>query len=314
MEIKYRGLAYVVGNDGYTQTRKLSNAVYDARSMAVALVGLGFKVLESYNVDFHNFISAFETFRKELGKYEVGVFYFAGHGVEFDGRNYLLLTNSSVDNKTAIEHTTFDLQSVISDMHGSGCKMNILIVDACRDNPYSDGRGIATIRLAPVFAPQGTIIAYSTSPGETAQDGGMGKNSVYTGALLKHLMTPKLPIEEFFKQVRTTVFALTNGKQTSWEHTSLIGDFCFNRGMMIHSLYVGYPDECIKYDTWPIESRITSLKEDLFSGTFARQQSALGKIKSINPKEYSREELFLLGRGVMWAAIANSFACHDYVQ
>ena len=314
MVSQYRGLAYVVGINAYTQTNKLSNAVFDAQSMAVELKTLGFYVIESYDIDFMGFVQKFEDFRKKLSNFNVGLFYFAGHGVEFEGKNYLLLTDSAVENKTEIEHTTFDLQSIVTDMHATGCKMNIQIIDACRNNPYSTGRGIATTNLAPVFAPQGTLIAYSTSPGETAKDGGMGNNSIYTGALLQHMKTKGLQIEDFFKQVRTTVYSLTGGKQTSWEHTSLIGKFCFNAGMLIHSLSVGYPDEVIKYENWPADSRISQLKEDFLSGSFDKQRSALRKIKQLNPKEYTREEIFLLGRLVMWAAFANCFDCQSYVE
>lgn len=311
---QYRGLAYIVGVNAYTQANKLTNAVFDAQSIAAELKTLGFYVIESYDIDLKEFINKFEYFRNELGNFNVGLFYFAGHGVEFEGKNYLLLTDSAVENKTAIEHTTFDLQSIVTDMHTTGCKMNIQIIDACRNNPYASGRGIATINLAPVFAPQGTLIAYSTSPGETAMDGGMGKNSIYTGALLQHMKTKGLQIEDFFKQVRTTVYSLTSGKQTSWEHTSLIGKFCFNAGMLIHSFSVGYPDESIKYDNWPTDSRISQMKEDLLSGSFDKQRSALRKIKQLNPKEYTREEIFLLGRLVMWAAFANCFDCQSYVE
>lgn len=314
MNCQYRGLAYVVGVNAYTQANKLSNAVYDAQSIATELKTLGFYVMESYDIDFMGFINEFDSFKKELNKFNVGLFYFAGHGVEFEGKNYLLLSDSAVDNSTAIEHTTFDLQSIVSDMHATGCKMNIQIIDACRNNPYSTGRGIATTNLAPVFAPQGTLIAYSTSPGETAKDGGMGNNSIYTGALLQHMKTKGLQIEDFFKQVRTTVYSLTGGKQTSWEHTSLIGKFCFNAGMLIHSLSVGYPDEAIKYENWPTNSRISKLKEDFLSGSFDKQRSALRKLKQLNPKDYTREEIFLLGRLVMWAAFENCFDCQSYVK
>lgn len=314
MEDQYRGFAYVVGINEYQQANKLSNAVYDARAIATELKTLGFYVKESYDIDFMKFVTEFGKFSIELSKFNVGLFYFAGHGVEFEGRNYLLLTDSAVDNKTAIEHSTFDLQSIVTDMHKTGCKMNIQIIDACRNNPYGTGRGIASTNLAPVFAPQGTLIAYSTSPGETAMDGGMGKNSIYTGALLQHLKTKGLQIEDFFKQVRTTVYSLTGGKQTSWEHTSLIGKFCFNAGMLIHSISVGYPDEAIKYYNWPVESRIYQMIEDFLSGTFDRQRSALRKIKQINPKDYTREEIFLLGRLVMWAAFSNCFDCQAYVE
>lgn len=314
MNIQYRGLAFVLGVNNYVRTNKLTNAVYDAQAISTELKILGFYVIESYNIDRQEFINQFEKFRNKLGNFNVGLFYFAGHGVEFKGKNYLLLTDSKVDNKTVIEHTTFDLQSIVTDMHNTGCKMNIQIIDACRNNPYGTGRGIASTNLAPVFAPQGTLIAYSTSPGETAMDGGMGKNSIYTGALLQHMKTKGLQIEDFFKQVRTTVYSLTNGKQTSWEHTSLIGKFSLNAGMLINSFSVGYSNEAIKYNDWPVESSINQLKEDLLSGTFDKQRSALQLIIKSNPKNYNRDELFLLGRLVMWAAFANCYDCQSYVE
>lgn len=315
MNTVYRGLAYVVGVNEYAQANKLANAVFDAQSIATELKTLGFYVMESYDIDYMNFVKEFENYRKKLSHFNVGVFYFAGHGVEFDGKNYLLLTNSAIDDKTAIKHSTFDLQSIINDMHSTGCKMNVQIIDACRNNPYkNDSRGIATTNLAPVFAPQGTLIAYSTSPGETAKDGGMGKNSIYTGALLQHMKTKGLQIEDFFKQVRTTVYSLTGGRQTSWEHTSLIGKFCFNAGMLIHSLSVGYSNEAIKYDNWPTNSRITELKDDFLSRIFDRQRYSLEKIKKLNSKDYSRDEIFMLGRLVMWAAFADCYACQNYVK
>lgn len=136
MEDQYRGFAYVVGINEYQQANKLSNAVYDARAIATELKTLGFYVKESYDIDFMKFVTEFGKFSIELSKFNVGLFYFAGHGVEFEGRNYLLLTDSAVDNKTAIEHSTFDLQSIVTDMHKTGCKMNIQIIDACRNNPY----------------------------------------------------------------------------------------------------------------------------------------------------------------------------------
>lgn len=128
------------------------------------------------------------------------------------------------------------------------------------------------------------------------------------------MKTKGLQIEDFFKQVRTTVYSLTGGKQTSWEHTSLIGKFCFNAGMLIHSLSVGYPDEAIKYEKWPANSRISQLKEDFLSGSFDKQRGALRKLKQLNPKDYTREEIFLLGRLVMWSAIENCFDCQSYVE
>ena len=122
--------------------------------------------------------------------------------------------------ETTIRYSV-DLQKCIKGLHETKCKMIIVIIDACRNNPFEGKeRGWGSVNLAPLFAPKGTLIAYSTSPGEKADDFGMDGHSVYTGALLKHLKEEGLEIETFFKKVRSTVDAMTNGKKTSWEHTS----------------------------------------------------------------------------------------------
>ena len=132
------------------------------------------------------------------------------------------------------------LNHVMDRMHKASPRIKILILDACRNNPFRNARMVATEGLAPIHAPKGSIIAFSTSPGETARDDGFGKNSIYTGALLKHINEPEVPIEAFFKRVRETVSGYTKQKQTSWEHTSLIGEFSFNSGQLTHSEKVPY--------------------------------------------------------------------------
>ena len=309
----YKGIAYVVGINKYKHVTELTNAVYDAESIANALKELNFIVYEDYDINYEKFIEDEENFCNELKKYDVGIFYFAGHGIEFDGINYLLDTDTDASQKNYIKHHTFALQDIINDMHNS-CKMNIQIIDACRDNPYRDYRGLGTINLSPVIAPKGTIIAYSTSPGEKALDGGMGKNSIYTGALLQHLKTRNIPVEEFFKRVRTSVYNLSDGKQTSWEHTSLIGSFSFNSGMLIQSKGFGYSNEAFKLSTWPSDSRINNLLEDFLSGTFEYQKRALNIFLKNDIKTYTRDELFVIGRCIMRSAEWNSFACITFIE
>ena len=144
---------------------------------------------KAYNIDTDRFDELFDNFKSELGHYEVGVLYFSGHGVEIDGKNYLIMRNTPIGElaKATIRYS-IDLQECIRELHETKCKMIIVIIDACRNNPFEGKeRGWGSVNLAPLFAPKGTLIAYSTSPGEKADDFGMDGHSVYTGALLKHL-------------------------------------------------------------------------------------------------------------------------------
>lgn len=243
-QMYYRGKALVVGNDHYDQVKPdLDNAVSDAKSIYEAFKDLGFMMMpEAYNIKVDKFDELFEKFKSDLGHYEVGVLYFSGHGVEIKGKNYLIMRDTPIGEyaETTIRYSV-DLQKCIKGLHETKCKMIIVIIDACRNNPFEGKeRGWGSVNLAPLFAPKGTLIAYSTSPGEKADDFGMDGHSVYTGALLKHLKEEGLEIETFFKKVRSTVDAMTNGKKTSWEHTSLIGSFSFNSGKMVHVDDVGY--------------------------------------------------------------------------
>ena len=182
-----KGLALVVGINDYIDASKLSNAVFDAESLAISLEKLSFDIIKKIDIGYRDFASTLDDFFVLLKEYDVGVFYFAGHGVEIDGDNYLLAADTPIEKKTSVTMLSARLQDIIGSMHEAGAQTNIIILDCCRNNPFPADRAHGTTNLAPVYAPQGTIIAYSTSPGETSKDGGMGNNSIYTGALLEHI-------------------------------------------------------------------------------------------------------------------------------
>lgn len=309
----YKGLAFVVGMDEFDHVEGLDNAVYDARSIENKLMALHFNVISCYNVSLDKFIDKLEDFKNELSKYNVGVFYFAGHGIEVSNTNYLIFRDTPFEPhkpEKTIAHA-YKLQRLIQIMHDTSCKMNVLIIDACRNNPFAGMRGLPSITLAPIFAPKGTIIAYSTSPGETACDGGLGKNSVYTGALLKHMDEEGLEIEQFFKKVRTTVSGLTSGGQTSWEHTSLIGSFSFNSGRMVQTMDLGYRIDAISDSEW--DDAITNEIVSLFKAyNWDKQKSATDKFLSLNG--LNKDQLFVIGRNLLQAADGDSFYCQDFLK
>lgn len=299
-----KGTALVVGINNYEKATRLDNAIFDANSFALSLEKLSFYTLKYFDVHIDDFDEAISKFIEQLNNFDVGVFYFAGHGIEIDGKNYLLAQNTPCDKVEAVKRYSMELQYVVDEMNKASCKTKILIIDACRNNPYSTSRGLGTTNLAPIFAPQGTIIAYSTSPGQTALDGGIGKNSIYTGALLEHINELGLPIETFFKKVRTTVYNLSEGKQTSWEHTSLIGNFSFNSGQMIHSLNIPYSMDVVvdkDYDYYS-DPKITKIIEGFKSYNFHEQNDALKSFGNIDPIDLSYDQIFVIGRNILQAA------------
>lgn len=317
-KVYYRGKALVVGNDHYDQVKPdLDNAVNDAKGIYEAFKDLGFMMMpEAYNIDTDRFDELFDNFKSELGHYEVGVLYFSGHGVEIDGKNYLIMRNTPIGElaKTTIRYS-IDLQECIRELHETKCKMIIVIIDACRNNPFEGKeRGWGSVNLAPLFAPKGTLIAYSTSPGEKADDFGMDGHSVYTGALLKHLKEEGLEIETFFKKVRSTVDAMTGGKKTSWEHTSLIGSFSFNSGKMVHVDDVGYDSMVLRDAQYTMtDNVIAPIIKKLKSYNWYEQNDGVALFKRITPNKLDKNQLFIIGRNLLQAAVGGSHGARDAI-
>ena len=221
--------ALVIGNSDYT-IGVLTNPVNDAYAMAMALENLGFDVSLRLEVKTKDEMKrAIREFGEKLKQGGVGLFYFAGHGLQVDGFNFLVPINAQINSQEEVEYESVDVGFVLAQMEAAKNQMNIVILDACRNNPYARSFRSATRGLASISAPTGSLIAYSTAPGATASDG-IGKNGLYTGELLKQIQLEGLKIEEVFKNVRANVLAKSGGKQVPWESSSLIGDFYFIRG------------------------------------------------------------------------------------
>ncbi|MEW6614019.1 MAG: caspase family protein [Thermodesulfobacteriota bacterium] len=219
-------LALVIGNDSYDLAR-LKNPVNDAMDMALTLKNLGFIVEFRKNANLQEMEDAIENFGNHLKRGGVGLFYFAGHGAQISGTNYLIPIGARINKESDVKYKAVDANRILDEMANANNGLNIVILDACRDNPYaksfrSASRGLAIISTAP----KGTFISYSTGPGQVARDGD-GRNSPYTAALLESIVKPGLPIEQVFKRVRQRLDAETNGQQIPWELSSLKGDFYF---------------------------------------------------------------------------------------
>lgn len=221
-------IALVIGNSAY-ETAPLKNPVNDARDIADALRSSGFEVIYKANLDQNDMKRAIREFGAKIRNGGVALFYYAGHGIQVKGVNYLVPVDAKVQTEEDVEYETVDAGFVLAQMDSAKTSVNIVILDACRNNPFARSFRSAANGLAQMDAPSGTLIAYATAPGSIASDGGLGRNGLYTQELLKVISTPNLSIEEVFKRVRISVRSLTQGKQTPWEASSLTGDFSFRQ-------------------------------------------------------------------------------------
>jgi len=222
-----RRTALVIGNSAY-ESVPLKNPVNDARAMAATLRDLGFEVIHLENASKAVIEDALNTMGRQLAKGGVGLFYFAGHGVQAAGRNYLIPVNSGIASEADLAPRAVDAALVLERMEKANNDLNIVILDACRNNPFAKKFRSATAQggLAAMQAPKGSLIAFATSPGSVASDG-VGENGVYTKYLLQNLRTPGLQVEQMFKRVRGGVVEETHNQQLPWETTSIQGDFAF---------------------------------------------------------------------------------------
>ncbi len=222
-----RRVALVIGNADY-RAAPLANPVNDARDVARALKRVGFQVRLETNVGKRAMDEAIRRYGRALAekKNTVGLFYYAGHGVQVEGENYLVPIGGGIRNEVDLKYKSVPLGYVLDNVHLAKNDMNLVILDACRDNPYRSLWRSSSRGLARVDGPRGSIIAYATAPGSVSLDG-KGKNGVYTKYLLREMQRPNVPIELLFKRVRNAVETATKGRQVPWESSSLKGDFYF---------------------------------------------------------------------------------------
>ncbi len=220
-------VALVVGNKNY-KVRPLQNSLNDADDISRSLRTSGFEVIDLRDATLPQMRTAVRQFGDKLLTYDVGLVYYSGHGVEVKGRNYFIPVNADIQREDEIADQGLDVSLILEKMSTAGKGVNILIVDACRDDPFGRSFRSTSRGLAQMDAPRGTIIAYSTSPGKVASDGDTReRNSPYTKHLLRAMQAPNKPIEQVFKEVRRAVQDETKNQQTPWENTSLSGDFFF---------------------------------------------------------------------------------------
>lgn len=234
-------VALVIGNAAYKNFPALANSTNDARSMSLVLRKLGFTVLEVVDGSKVQISKAIEQLQLQLkGRQAVGMLYYAGHGLQLDWHNFIVPVDAKLDEASDVPKQTIDIENVIDVFKKSGTRMNIIVLDACRDNPFAgkaSGKG-----LAQLDAPPGTYLAFATSPGNVAEDGDLAAgNGLFTQYLLKELQRPAR-IEDVFKRVRLQVRQKSQGRQIPWDSSSLEEDFAFNDG----AKFTFNPEDLIK--------------------------------------------------------------------
>ncbi len=222
-------LALVIGNSNYTMS-PLKNPANDAKLMAEELRKLGFQVMSYTNLGQKEMIIKIREFGNKLSQQKgVGLFYYAGHGIQLNGENYLVPVTAVINKEQDVELESVNLKRILGEMDYAQNDLNIVILDACRNNPFARSfRSGGGNGLAMTTAPKGTFIAYATAPGSVASDG-IGENGLYTQELVKALEQPGYKIEDVFKQVRNNVYKMSNEMQVPWENSSIFGDFYFKK-------------------------------------------------------------------------------------
>ncbi len=218
-------IALVIGNSQYTSNKPLNNPTNDAQAVSQLLNNAGFEVVMAFDLArdlMKQTVEEFAARANEKGPNTVVLVYYAGHGIQVDGENFLIPTDAKFENETDLNDQGVKLAEVMGSLEAATSKMRIVILDACRNNPF----GGTSSGLAIVDAPAGSIVAYSTAPGTEAFDGS-GRHSPYAAAFMRTAKIPNLPIEQVFKKVRVLVNEATDTKQTPWESSSLTADFVF---------------------------------------------------------------------------------------
>ena len=225
-------IALVIGNGAYKNAGALKNPANDARRMAEALGRVGFQVMAFQDLDQAGMKRAVRDFAEKLeaaGRDTVGLVFYAGHGVQVNGANYFIPVDAEIEKESDVAIEAISADDVMVALANARNRLNIVVLDACRNNPFARSFRSASRGLARLDAPVGSMVAFSTAPGQVAADG-EGDNSPYTSALVDVLGQSSIKIEDVFKRVRERVYESSGGQQVPWESSSILGDFYFSGG------------------------------------------------------------------------------------
>lgn len=232
-DLSERRVALVIGNSAYSKAKNLRNPANDARDMATSLKEVGFDVLFGVDLDKRQMMDLIRDFGTKLASGGVGLFYYAGHGIQVDGENYLIPVEAEIPQEDEISYAAVPVGLILAKMAAAKNDLNIIILDACRNNPFARSwRGVRDLEtnngLAKISPPTGTLVLYATEPGKTASDG-EGRNGLFTEALLRHIKRPDVEYDQMVKGLSADVWKESNKKQLPWKEGNTLADFYFVR-------------------------------------------------------------------------------------
>lgn len=305
-------LAIIIGNNDYPDPDKLTNAIADAMAMCDVFQRLGYKTIAFYNYHKEDIPHILQTIEKELPRYDASIFYYAGHGFQVDGENYLPSVGCQISyaGKHQLRYESILLSELLDLYRQHTKKTNIVILDACRVRPANRG---AADSFSPIEAPQGTLIAFSTSPNSPAKDGGPDGHSLYTAALLSYIGRERMTVEQLFKKVRRTVVQWSNNTQIPWEHTSLIGEFVFNMGQLVVSPQLPYNERVVKDAEYKADDEVGGLIEEIRSCDYNRQNPAIEKLWNKKTADLDKNQQFIFGRNLLQSS-SISFSAQRFMN
>jgi len=304
-------IALCIGNDEYKNMPRLCGAVNDAKSVSVELTELGFEVICLCNLDRAAMVDTITSFVDRIEECDSALFYYAGHGYQIDGENILAPTDLDINQRTAaIKYNAFPLEDLMRSLDKYPDKVKVFIFDACRTILSERG---SVKGFAPVLAPQGSIIAFSTSPGQLSSENVSSKHGYYTEVLLNYIKLPRVNIETIFKKTREQLVAIFGGKQIPWEHTSLVGDYYLNPNTIYDG--VNYSPEALADSRYhSSNSYVREIIDGLKSHNWYTQGAVLLRISTLNFKEVTASDLFVIGRNIYQSADGSCFDAQSYIN
>ncbi len=304
-------IAICIGNNEYEFLPKLNCAVNDAKAVSEVLSNLGFETSCECNLNRSKMVSVLSTFIDKLKDYDSCVIYYAGHGCQIDGENILAptdLDSNAIPNEVKLN--AYPLESLMRSLDKYPNITKVFIFDACRT--VLGDRGVYR-GFAPVLAPQGSIIAFATSPGQSSGENDVDGHGIYTSFLLKYIDLPRVNIETVFKKTREQMVSVYGTRQIPWEHTSLIGDFYLNPNTIYDGM--NYSPEALADKNYAASNNeVKKIVAGLKSGDWYVQEPAIKKIDGMNFESALASDLFVIGRNVYQAACGNSFAAQAFIN
>jgi formylglycine-generating enzyme required for sulfatase activity len=275
-------VALVLGNSAY-KSAPLRNPTNDAKDMAAKLKGMGFTVVERNNLTVKQIGSTLREFRSKLTPGSVALVFYAGHGLQIKGENYFPTVDAEIAGEEDVPNQSLSMRQIMDVLGDAKTRLNLVFLDACRNNPYARSFRSSSDGLSKVNAPSGTLISFATRPGSVAADG-TGRNGLYTGALLASMDSRGEPIEQILKRVVTSVKASSKNQQEPWMEGSIEGEFCFGNCMTTLAQMVVSDDRALwdsvkdSRDVKDLQAYLNKFPRGLFAEVAGNRIKAIGQI------------------------------------